>query len=166
MFKIILIGTIFNYCYATTYNDKLGKLESSGKYKAENKYGYLGKYQFGKLALIDLGFISSKKEWLGKQSVYSKDDFLNSEEAQEIAINEWNNILDYRLAQCKAFDHINRIFNGIKLTKYSIRAGAHLLGANYVCNLLNGSDVIKKDANKTSVLKYFKEFSDMTIDKD
>ena len=36
--------------------EDLGMRESSGDYKAVNQYGYLGKYQFGGAALIDLGY--------------------------------------------------------------------------------------------------------------
>ena len=37
--------------------------ESSGNYKVKNPYGYLGAYQFGEGALIDLGFVKRDGDW-------------------------------------------------------------------------------------------------------
>ncbi|MFZ5616582.1 MAG: hypothetical protein ACOZAA_04580 [Pseudomonadota bacterium] len=36
--------------------DALGEQESSDNYAADNRRGYIGRYQLGKLALIDLGY--------------------------------------------------------------------------------------------------------------
>ena len=36
--------------------EQLGFRESSGNYKAINSIGYLGKYQMGEYALIDVGY--------------------------------------------------------------------------------------------------------------
>ena len=72
----------------------LGARESAGNYKAFNRYGYAGKYQMGEAALIDAGYYRkpSRKynndwtgEFLGKDGVYSIQDFLNNPKAQENA---------------------------------------------------------------------------------
>jgi hypothetical protein len=39
--------------------DALGERESGGDYGVVNSYGYLGKYQFGELALIDVGYYTA-----------------------------------------------------------------------------------------------------------
>ncbi|WP_440163252.1 hypothetical protein [Actinobacillus pleuropneumoniae] len=39
----------------------LAKRESGGDYTAENSYGYLGAYQFGAAALVDVGLIQKDK---------------------------------------------------------------------------------------------------------
>ncbi|HHW7518569.1 TPA: peptidoglycan-binding protein LysM [Mannheimia haemolytica] len=39
----------------------LAKRESNGNYQIENKFGYLGAYQFGAAALVDVGLISQAK---------------------------------------------------------------------------------------------------------
>ena len=75
--------------------DALGERESSGDYTVVNSYGYLGKYQFGELALIDVGYYTAdetsendwqKGYWTGKNGIDSKADFLADGAAQEQAI--------------------------------------------------------------------------------
>ena len=68
--------------------EDLAGRESGGNYQAINKKTlYLGKYQMGKLALIDSGSYRhdgkkgnsfSEAFWTGKDNVNSKMDFLNS----------------------------------------------------------------------------------------
>ena len=69
----------------TRFLDALGERESSGDYGVVNTLGYLGKYQFGELALIDVGYYSADGTaandwkpgyWTGKDGVDSKADFL------------------------------------------------------------------------------------------
>ena len=73
----------------------LGARESGGNYKAFNKFGYAGKYQMGEMALIDCGYYKklSKNynndwsgEFLSKDGVKSIQDFLNTPQTQENAI--------------------------------------------------------------------------------
>jgi hypothetical protein len=49
------------------------KLESNNKWNVANKYGYLGKYQIGRSALLDLGYDSVWVEEI-RNSIYSVDD--------------------------------------------------------------------------------------------
>ena len=72
----------------------LGARESGGNYRAFNRYGYVGKYQMGEMALIDCGYYKKPSgnynndwsgEFLGKDGVFSIQDFLNSPCAQENA---------------------------------------------------------------------------------
>ncbi len=50
----------------------LGLRESSGRYDVVSTYGYLGKYQMGELALIDVGYYradgTSANDWAGPWS--------------------------------------------------------------------------------------------------
>ena len=54
--------------------DAIGHRESSNRYTVVNKWGYMGKYQFGKRTLKSLGYDVSRKE------------FLNSPHLQEMAM--------------------------------------------------------------------------------
>ena len=72
----------------------LGAQESGGNYKAFNRYGYAGKYQMGEMALVDCGYYRKpscnynndwRGEFLGKDGVFSIQDFLNNPSAQENA---------------------------------------------------------------------------------
>ncbi|PVW16514.1 hypothetical protein [Marixanthomonas spongiae] len=126
--------------------EDLGFSESSGNYKAVNRLGYLGKYQFGWTTL----------NWVG---IYNKRKFLNSPLLQEkafealISKNKW--VLK---------DHINeykgQIIDGIKVTESGLIAAAHLGGAGNVMKFLDtdGEEVFK-DANNVPITKYMQTFA-------
>lgn len=93
------------------YFDLLGFKESSSipggvqNYDTENRYGYIGKYQFGEAALFDLGYYSFDNSdhnlfrndwvgnWSGKNGITSKQDYLHNGAAQEIIVREWHDTL-------------------------------------------------------------------------
>jgi len=56
--------------------EAIGHRESGNRYTIVNKYGYMGRYQFGKSTLKGLGF------------KVTKDEFLNSPYIQEKAIQK------------------------------------------------------------------------------
>lgn len=141
-----------------SYNNKLCILESRCNQYAVNQFGYLGLYQFGHSALSDIGFKTLDGKWVGRLGVNSPKQFLANLEAQEVAIKEWNEIIDKRLVKCGAYSKIGTKFNKVKLNKYNLRAGSHLLGASYMCKLISGKERVKSDGNGTSVMKYLKEF--------
>ena len=64
--------------------EALGIRESSGKYKVENSSGFLGKWQFGELALRDINYYRKdgtdrndwgKEYWTNKNGADSKKNF-------------------------------------------------------------------------------------------
>ena len=113
-----------------TYEDfleDLGARESNGDYQAVNSFGYLGKYQFGYIALTDIGYYNNNG-WTGKDGIWSKDDFLNSPKIQEKAIREfqeknWEYIKSFGLDK-----YINENINGTRITPSALLAGYHLKG--------------------------------------
>lgn len=152
------------------YNDVLGKRESGGQYNIENRIGYIGKYQWGSLALQDLGMVESgigssnrklndPSVWKGKFGIKSKEEFLNSPEAQEKVMVEWNKLLDKRMKSSGIEKFVGKEMNGVVLNKDGLRAAMHLLGANTVKRLLKQGDLTaSKDANGVTALKYIKLF--------
>ena len=75
--------------------EALGIRESSGNYKEENDAGYLGKWQFGEGALVDIGYyddgewtINDWKDeyWKDESGVNSKKEFLERPDIQDKAI--------------------------------------------------------------------------------
>jgi len=75
---------------------QLGRSESGGEaepYKAKNDLGYVGKYQFGYQALIDMGYVKSSvssnsqlsnpNSWTGKDGLDSVDDYYAATDVQE-----------------------------------------------------------------------------------
>ncbi len=119
--------------------------ESQGLYKLVNRFGYMGKYQFGKSALRALGIKDSK-------------EFLNNPKMQErafkalLAKNKWE-----LRKEIHRFD--GRIINGVTITESGLLAAAHLAGANSVKSFLktNGKRTFK-DGFGTSLRSYIKKF--------
>ena len=151
----------------------LGIRESGGNYKALNKYGYAGKYQMGEAALVDAGYyhkISRKynNDWtgvfLGKDGVYSIQDFLNSPRAQENAQIIFKKKQWSYLKAVGAHNYLGLIINGFMITPSGLLAGAHLKGAGSVIKYLksNGKD-IPKDGFGTSVESYIKQFANYDV---
>lgn len=77
----------------TALKAQIGYSESTNNYSAVNSIGFIGKYQFGYLALIDRGYIKSSctknsqmndpAYWTGKDGITSKDAYLSNIDVQE-----------------------------------------------------------------------------------
>ena len=111
--------------------------EAGTNTKVINYAGYVGKYQFGEPALIDLGYYEPdgnnykndwKGKWKGKHGVDSLEEFRNSEAAQDTAAKEWIALLCKRMKGYKLDKFIGSTINGVKITESGIIAGAHLKG--------------------------------------
>ena len=147
--------------------EALGERKSSGSYTVVNTYGYLGKYQFGELALIDLGYYTADDtakndwqpgHWTGKDGVNSKADFLASPEAQEHAIRAFMKLQWQYLGDTQRF--AGQTIGGLKLTESSLLAGAHLLGPGAVADFLEGGAVAAPaDGYGTTITEYLTLFS-------
>jgi len=85
----------------TALKAQIAKSESNFDYKAVNSIYYMGKYQFGYLALITFGYAKStttaniqlyqdttQQYWTGKDGITSAERWLNSPDVQEKAMNE------------------------------------------------------------------------------
>lgn len=153
----------------------LARRESGCNYKAFNKYGYAGKYQMGEAALIDCGYYRKKTkiynndwsgEFLGKDNVYSLNDFINNPKAQENAQIIFKKKQWIYLKNLGAHHYLGLVINGILITPSGLLAGAHLKGAGSVINYLktNGKNN-PKDAFGTSVESYIKDFSGYDVSK-
>lgn len=128
----------------------LGFSESSGNYKAVNRLGYMGKYQFGRSTL----------NWVG---IYNTSQFLNSPLLQEkafralISKNKWV-LRDY------IDQYVGQTINGIKISESGLVAAAHLGGAGNVKKFLDSKGkIVFKDANRVPITKYMKRFGDYDI---
>ena len=155
-----------------TLNDFLNDLailESGGKYKAFNKYGYAGKYQMGEAALIDAGYYTKQNrnynnDWsgkfTGKDGVKSIQDFLNNPYAQEKAQLIYKRKQWGYLKAVGAHNYVGKIINGYTITPSGLLAGAHLKGAGSVIKYLKSDGkIIEKEGFGTSVEFYIKKFA-------
>jgi len=125
--------------------DAIGMRESSNRYDVVNKWGYMGKYQFGRKTLRNLGYKVSKKE------------FLNNPNLQEQAMLD---LLSHNKKILK--DYIiywdGRTINGETITESGILAAAHLAGPGNVKRFFKkGKDF--SDGNGTKLTKYLTQFS-------
>lgn len=148
--------------------DALGKRESGGNYKAFNKYGYAGKYQMGEAALIDAGYYKKQgkynNDWcgtfLGKDGVYSIQDFLNKPQAQENAQLAFKRRQWLYLKAVGAHAYCGKNINNFTITESGLLAGAHLKGAGGVMQYLKSNGKRNpKDGFGTTVESYIKNFA-------
>ena len=123
----------------------LGMRESSNNYTVVNKWGYMGKYQFGKRTLKNLGYDVSRKE------------FLNSPYLQEQAMLD---LLEHNKRILHSYIDIyeGTIVNGVKITESGILAAAHLGGPGNVKRYFKKGKQFK-DGNGTKLTSYLTRFS-------
>lgn len=152
----------------TDFRDAIRARESSGNYGAVNSFGYLGAYQFGEAALLDLNYVVSDGNaydnvisgWTGKNGVTSVAGFLSDPAAQDAAADEWFALL-WNYAEYYGLDaYTGQYVDGIWITASSIIAGAHLVGiGNMKTWLESGGSATITDGLGTPVEDYLEEFS-------
>lgn len=138
----------------------IGLRESGGRYDAINKWGFLGKYQFGKARLTDLGLMKKINENGTTKFVWteglSTQKFLSSPEIQEWTFEEscrrWLVFIQKNFR-----DYIGKTINGVYITESGLVAGLHLLGPGGVRRFLEkGYD--GTDALGTKISEYIERF--------
>jgi hypothetical protein len=124
--------------------DAIGYRESSNRYDVVNKYGYMGKYQFGKSTLKGLGFKVTKEE------------FLNNPELQEQAMIA---LLKHNKKKLKKYieKYDCKVVHGIYVTESGILAAAHLAGAGNVRKFFRKGYEFK-DGFGTKMTSYMSQF--------
>jgi len=127
----------------------IGMRESSNRYDVVNGWGYMGKYQFGKRTLKNLGYDISKKE------------FLNSPHIQEMAMLD---LLSHnkKILQSYINQYSGVIVDGIEITESGILAAAHLGGPGNVKRYFKKGKQFK-DGNGTKLTSYLTKFSGYRI---
>tara|TARA_R110001632_G_scaffold232053_2_gene371833 strand:+ start:298 stop:828 length:531 start_codon:yes stop_codon:yes gene_type:complete len=123
----------------------VGYQESGNRYFIVNRYGYMGKYQFGKSTLKTL------------KIKVTKEAFLNSPDLQEYAMQK---LLLYNKKKLQTY--IDRFdgkkINGILVTESGLLAAAHLGGAGSVRKWFRNGKV-RKDGNGVKITTYMQRFS-------
>lgn len=127
----------------------LGNYESGNDYTKVNRYGYMGRYQFGRAALKQVKLDVTRKE------------FLDNPELQELAMKRllsFNNSVLSRYIE----KYDGKTVHGVKVTRSGILAAAHLGGpANVKKWFRSGKDF--KDANGTPITRYMKVFKGYSL---
>lgn len=166
---IIDDNTLIDKISVSEYKESLAKKETgnlSNPYSIVNRYGYAGKYQFGKSALKTLRDAKLIDFDIDKEG---KKVFLSDSVLQERALNA---LLLYHLNYAKnkdLFKYVGKKFHNTTITIEGILASSHLLGATTVRHFLenNGSlddffindkKIRKYDGNGVSLIDYMKMF--------
>ena len=126
------------------FTDAMGNRESSNNYTVVNKFGYMGKYQFGKSTLRTL------------KIKVTKEAFLNSPDLQEYAMKQ-NLIYNKNKLQKYIDKYEGQIVNGILITESGILAAAHLGGAGSVRKFFRSGKVMQ-DGNGVKITSYLELF--------
>jgi len=132
--------------------DAIGMRESSNRYDVVNKWGYMGKYQFGRKTLKNLGYDVTRKEFLNSPILQEKAmlDLLNhNKKILQKYINYWD----------------GKKINGTVITESGILAAAHLAGPGNVKRFLKEGKEFK-DGNGTKLTRYLTQFSGYEINID
>ncbi len=123
----------------------IGFKESGNRYDIVNRFGYMGRYQFGKKTLRGLGFKISREE------------FLNSPKIQEEAMYK---LLQTNKRYLKKYiaKYEGKYVHGVLVTESGLLAAAHLGGAGSVKKWFRTGKV-RKDGNGVKITTYMKRFS-------
>lgn len=151
-----LVYTVSQNKYDTLYPPFLGKSftgfkqaiafkESRGQIDIINKFGYLGKFQFGKTTLKALG-------------ITNIEYFLQNEELQDKAFESLlarnKSILQKQITQ-----YAGKTINNVVITESGLLAAAHLGGPGSVKRYLKTNGRYRaKDSFGTSIKSYIKKF--------
>ena len=132
-----------NFLYAIGYR------ESTNRYDVVNRWGYMGKYQFGRSTLRGLGFQVTKKEFLSNPQ-------LQEEAMMALLLHNKEKLQKY----IDVFD--GKTINGMYISESGILAAAHLGGQGSVKRFFKNGKVFK-DGNGTKITSYMKKFSGYDI---
>lgn len=138
-----------------SYAEKIGEKESGGKYDAVNTLGYLGKYQFGAMALQDMGLVKKGTSLKGLDDPANwnieggKKAFLNNPQLQEDTMVKYTK---QNLATLNRIGVVNDKSSPQEIAGYL--AASHLLGPGGAKQLARGE--VKADAYGTTSASYFK----------
>ena len=135
------------------FKNFLGFFESVSNYNKVNRFGYLGKYQFGKGTLKIYG-VSNINEFKNNPALQEKVFLMN------VMRNKW--ILRREISW-----YSNRYLNGIYVSESGIIAAAHLSGPGNVKKFLRSHcdrNLDKEDANGTSISDYMKIFKNYSLE--
>lgn len=156
-----------------TYDDFLAALrlrESSGDYSVVNSLGFLGAYQFGEAALVDLGVVARDANpydntfnggFTGSYGLSSVSDFLGNAAAQDAIALAWFDILWARIRYFDIEFYADQTLNTVTLSKTGMLAGSHLLGTGRLIDFIKaGGNAAFTDAYGTGLQEYLTLFAD------
>ena len=122
--------------------DAMGYQESRNRYHIVNKYGYMGKYQFGSSTLKTLKIKVSRSEFL-------RDTLLQEEAMLKLLLHNKKRLQKY------IDKYEGQVINGVLVTESGLLAAAHLGGQGSVRKWFRNGKV-RKDGNGIKITTYIK----------
>lgn len=149
------------------FKEALAERESNGEYGCKNKFGFLGKYQFGKARLYDFGLSVEGYHPKGKPVLryITEEEFLDNRELQDVLFMKHVELYansfskKYKAFINKTYTHDSEPF---EITLSGMVAVAHLLGPGGLKDFLNGTN--KKDGLGTEASEYAMKFSNYELE--
>lgn len=137
--------------------------ESSGNWKSVNKYGYIGLYQFGEIALKDVGIDTDK---INSEKFKEDPNIFPESEQNKAMIKLLKNNKHYMRRFLKhvgenipIYDENDKKIGEVKVTESGILAASHLVGNKSVKKFLRSNGKKNpKDANGVSCSDYMQKF--------
>lgn len=135
--------------YNLFLND-LGYQESGNRYHIVNRYGYMGRFQFGKSTLRTL------------KIKVPAEVFINSPDLQDFAMYK---LLCFNKKRLQKYIDLyeGKVVYGVLVTESGLLAAAHLGGAGSVKKWFR-SGKVKTDANGVKITSYMKRFGGYKLD--
>ena len=169
--KNITIDTKVNFKTNKEFLDKLAFKESTNTWdtvryvtRRKDKKGipaYVGKYQFGNMALRDIKSHVRVADFAKDPSIWTEDQ----QDKDIIKLMKNNKHYLRKKINFKGYQHyLGKTINGVEITESGVMAASHLIGNRGVKKFLrsNGEDD-PIDGNGTSCSKYMKIFADYQL---
>lgn len=145
----------------------IAQRESSGRWKVSNKYGYMGLYQIGRLALKDVSQRTKDPDLKRLHKVINKETFdknphifpkdLQTRVFKELLKNNKHYLRNY-------YSYVGKTVGGIEITESGMLASAHLVGQNGIKKFLRSNGKIDvTDGNGVKCSEYLKNFSNYDL---
>lgn len=149
------------------FANDIAQKESSGIWTISNRYGYMGLYQIGRLALKDVSDRTDDPSLKGIHKIVTKSKFdknpnifpveLQTKVFREILKNNKAYLRDY-------YKYIGTVVGGVQITESGLLASAHLVGHRGIKKFLDSNGrVDTKDGNGVKCSTYLKQFSHYNI---
>jgi len=142
------------------YMAQTGYSESNGNYTIQNQFGYQGKYQFGSLALQDMGYVkpgtpqtvealNNPNNWTGKNGVTSAAAFRTSPEIQE------DTMFRYTKQNYSSLERLGLVTDATDPTEIAgLLSASHLAGPGNVSQWARNGTYYQ-DSNGTDLGSYY-----------
>lgn len=152
---------------------QLRHMESRGDYRAVNSLNFIGAYQFGEAALIDLGYVRRDRDisdnnygggFTGKDGIRSVADFLNNPRVQDKAARAWIKLMWHYIESENLHRHAWQRTGDVVLSPAGMLGATHLLGTGGLRQFIeSGGSPRIVDPYGTPILRYVRTLADYDI---